>query len=322
MNRLLILRDKDMDELLDIKEFTNEIEKCFILYSEGKATVPDRSVMDVRGNWWGVMPGYVLGYGVAVKIVSVIPSNKKRGLPTIPGLVVYLDEESGLPLSIMDGAYITGIRTAAASMVSIKYLRPRDSGKVLFIGGGYQARFHLRFLVNFFQPDEVLVYDVNPDAAKRFVEYAVSMGLDSRAVDDLFSGLPVADIIIEASTTESPVVFGSHIKDEVHIVSIGAHTLDSRALDDEVFMVSTLVSVDSRKATMNESGDIRGAVDSGLIEEDKLVELGELKKLVGNNRPSGVTIYKSVGLALQDVCAANYIYRKALEKNVGVGVEL
>ncbi len=322
MPEILVLDGDTLNSIVDIPEFVDVIEACFRKYSRGEADIPQRTVMTISGNWWGFMPGYVKGSGVAIKIVSVIPANRERGLPTIPGVVTLFDEDTGMPLSIMDGAVVTGLRTAAASMVSVKYLRPGESGVVVFIGGGYQARYHLRFITHFFRPEKVLVYDIRREAAEGFVRYAAELGVDAYVADSLSDALANGDIIIEASTTESPVVLGSHLKRDVHVVSIGAHTPESRALDDEVFMIASLVVVDSKEATSRESWDIRDAISNSLITSDDIIELGELGARVASGRPGGVTVYKSVGLALQDVCAARYLYNKAIEKGVGSRVRI
>lgn len=323
MPEILVLNGDLLNELIDVPEFIDVLEGCFRKYSTGKTLVPPRTVMTINDDWWGFMPGYIKDEGVAIKIVSVIPSNVDRGLPTIPGVVILFDHETGLPLSILDGAVVTGIRTAAASMISVKYLKPNESGRVAFIGGGYQARYHLRFLKHIYGIEELVVYDVRKEAAESFSEYADEVvGIKARVVNGLSDALEYSDIIIEASTTESPVILGSHLKSEAHIVSIGAHTPRSRAIDNQAFIVSSLVVVDSRDATSRESGDIRNALEQGLVSMDDLVELGELSDKVGSSRPPGLTIYKSVGLAIEDVCAARYLYTKALEKGVGIKIEL
>ncbi len=322
MPELLILDGDTINNIVDVPEFVDAIEACFKLYSRGRAEVPQRTVMTIDGNWWGFMPGYIEDRGVAIKIVSVIPSNVERGLPTIPGIVVLFDQATGMPLCILDGAVVTGVRTAGASMVSIKYLKPNEDGRVAFIGGGYQARFHLRFLRHFYNIVEAIVYDIRADTANKFSEYCGELGVDCKVAGNLGEALADSDIIIEASTSESPVVLGSYLKKDVHVVSIGAHTPSSRALDDEVFMLAKLVVVDSRAATSKESGDIINAINGGLVSEDGIIELGELGDSLRGGRPSGVTIYKSVGLALQDVCAARYLYDKARYMGVGKTVTI
>lgn len=324
MTLLRVISGKNLLDLVEYRELVDVMEDCFRKYSGRETLTPSRTVMWIYGNWWGVMSSHVPEYGVGVKIVSVISSNRERSLPTIPGIAVYLDDETGLPKAVMDGAVLTGLRTAAASTVSLRYMKHCDGGVVTVIGAGYQARFHIRFISEEFDVKKIMIYDLYRPAAKKFFEYLSELGFKAEIADSLRDALERSDVIIEASTTSNPVVLGKYLSENVHIISIGAHTRDSRALDDDTIIDANLIVVDSREATYQETGDIYWPIEKKIINRDKIIELGEF--LMDKNRfkslAEGITIYKSVGIAVEDACASAFISRKADDKDVGVSVEL
>ncbi len=319
-----ILSGNDMLNLIKPDELISVLEGCFKKFTMKKTLTPSRVVMIIHDNWWGVMSSYVPGYGVGVKIVSVIPSNRDKGLPTIPGLAVYLDDETGVPKAIMDGTVLTGLRTAAASALSIRYMKPANGGILSVIGAGYQARFHMRFIGSEFDIKCVKIYDVYKPAAQKFREFISKLGYDASVEDSIKSVLTDSDVILETSTTSKPVVKYEYLKNNVHIVSIGAHRRDYRALDDDTVKNSSLIVVDSRDAVYEESGDIYEAIEKNIISWDKIIELGELAMNINRYKHliKDITIYKSVGIAIEDACASALLSEAAEEKNIGLEVSL
>jgi len=320
---VVILSGRDLEELLRPKILVDELAKVFMLFSKGKTVTPPRTVMWVEGNWWGVMQSYVPGYGVAVKVVNVIPSNVERGLPTIQAVVTLLDPLNGSPLAVMEGSVLTALRTAAASAISAKYMAPRTSGDIAIIGTGYQARYQLRFVTEYFKPVKVRIYDIRREALSRFKAYAEGLGFSVYVAKDPKDAVRNARVVIEATTTKEPVIYGDALEPPVHVISIGAHMRDARALDDEVIRKAESIVVDSRKAVIEETGDIRIPCEKGLLSLDKVAELGEVVAGEKLGRVSdGVTVFKSVGLAIQDACAAGLAYRLALERDLGLRVRI
>ena len=270
------------------------------------------------------MQSYVPGYGVGVKVVNVIPANLERGLPTIQAVVDLFDPVTGSPLAIMEGGVLTALRTAAASAVSAKYMAPEARGPIAIIGTGYQARYQLRFVSHVYKADEVRAYDIREEALESFRRYAEGLGfrvLKCRSAAEAVEG---SSLVIEASTTRSPVIEGRYLASPAHVISIGAHVRDARALDDEAIRRAEVIVVDSREAVMLETGDVRIPIERGIITMDRVYELGEVAagKKPGRLTGVGITIFKSVGLAIQDAAAASVAYRLALEKGVGRFIEL
>lgn len=320
---ILLLDSSTLEELLKPEILIDEIANAFKLYSEGKTVTPSRTVMWVEGNWWGIMQSYVPGYGVGVKIVNVIPANRQRGLPTIQALVTLFDPVTGTPLAVIEGGVLTALRTAAASAVSAKYMAPKEPGAIAIIGTGYQARYQLRFVASIFKPEEVRIYDVRRESLESYGEFVKSLGYKVYKAKDPVDAVRNARVVIEATTTEKPVVFGEALEPPVHVISIGAHTPKARALDDAVIKKAEVIVVDSRKAVLEETGDIRIPLEKGLIKIEDIAELGEV---VAGKKPgrlgNGITVFKSVGLAIQDACTAGLIYKLALKRNKGFRVKI
>jgi ornithine cyclodeaminase/alanine dehydrogenase-like protein (mu-crystallin family) len=322
--RVLLLSGRELEELLSPAILIDEVERAFVAFSEGRTVTPPRTVMWVEGNWWGVMQSYVPGYGVGVKVVNVIPANLERGLPTIQAIVNLFDPTTGSPLAVMDGGVLTALRTGAASAVSAKYMAPRERGPIAIVGTGYQARYQLRFVSYVYRTDEVRVYDIREAAAESFKEYAESLGFRVVKCRSAAEAVEGARVVIEATTTRTPVIEGRYLSRPTHVISIGAHMRDARALDDDAISLAETVVVDSREAVMLETGDIRVPVERGILTLDRVSELGEVAsgRRRGRLTDEGVTVFKSVGLAIQDAAAAAVAYREALRRGVGRYVDL
>lgn len=323
MTEILVLPGKVLEDILSPKLLVDEIAKAFIAFSEGRTVTPPRTVMWVEGNWWGIMQSYVPGYGVGVKIVNVIPSNPSRGLPTIQALVTLFDPENGSPLAVIEGGVLTALRTAAASALSVKLMAPRSTGAIAVIGTGYQARYQLKFILEYFKPTHVRIYDIRKEAMEKYKEYVENLGYEVYVARDPRDAVREARIVVEATTTKTPVIYGDALEPPVHVVSIGAHTKDARALDDEVIRKAEAIVVDSRNAVLEETGDIRIPLEKGLIKLEEVAEIGEVASGKRKGRVGdGITVFKSVGLAVQDACAAYLAYKLAVEKGLGIKVEV
>ncbi|MFN3268763.1 MAG: ornithine cyclodeaminase family protein, partial [Zestosphaera sp.] len=222
-----------------------------------------------------------------------------------------------------EGGVLTALRTGAVSAVSAKYLAPKDTGPIGIIGTGYQARYQLRFVSSVYRTDEVVIYDVRPDQMKTFRAWAESAGfrvIEATSNEDL---VKKSKIVIEASTTKEPVILGKWLSRDQHVISIGAHAKDYRALDNEAITRFSKIVVDSRKAVLDETGDIRIPLEKGLIKQEDIAELGEVSAGYRKGRESDeLTLFKSVGLAIQDAAAAALAYRLAKSKGIGIELEL
>jgi ornithine cyclodeaminase len=264
-----------------------------------------------------LMPAYypqsrILG----AKLVSIVPGNATRGLHTHLATVSLLDPATGELLAVMDGRYITEVRTAAASAVSVRRLARAGSRVLAILGSGVQARSHLEVLAHAFAFDEVRAWSPNAGRLAQFVDEAARPVRASASAPEAVRG---ADVVVVATNPTTPVIENDWVSDGAHIVAIGACRPWQREVDPRLVARSRLF-VDSRPAALAESGDILLPIQEGLVGPEHIqAELGEV---VAGTRPgrcsdSDVTLFKSLGQAIEDLVAADLVYRRALERNLG-----
>jgi ornithine cyclodeaminase/alanine dehydrogenase-like protein (mu-crystallin family) len=248
------------------------------------------------GGFLGLMPAYT-GEALGVKLVTFYPNN--RGVPTHSAIIQLFDPATGLPLVTMDGRLITEERTAAVSAVATKLLAREDASVLALIGAGVQARSHLKALSLVRTFREVRVW--SPTTAGAF---AKEFGI--RAVPSAREAVTGADVIVTATNSRTPVVHGEWLSPGAHVNAVGACRPDWRELDDAVLSRARLY-VDSREAAAKESGDVRAAGE--IVAEIGEVALGGKP---GRRSPDEVTVFKSLGLAVEDVATASLVYKKTL----------
>jgi len=274
------------------------MEKALIDFSSGKVTQPVRSVINVDppGGFLGLMPALTPD-GLGLKAVTFYPSNAGRGIPTHMATIFLCDPETGGPLAIMDGRLITEMRTAAVSAAATKLLAPRDATILAILGSGVQAHSHveaMRLVRNF---EEIRVWSPTKEHAERF---AKEIGATATSVEQAISG---ADVIVTATNSKTPVLKGLWLKPGCHVNAVGACRPDWRELDDEA--MSNVVFVDSREGATKESGDVM------LSGANIHAELGEALAGKVPPRTNETTIFKSLGMAVEDIAAAMLVYRSA-----------
>jgi thiomorpholine-carboxylate dehydrogenase len=277
------------------------MEKALIDFSEGKVTQPVRSVIkvDPPGGFLGLMPASTPG-GLGLKAVTFYPSNAERGIPTHMATIFLVDPETGTPLAIMDGRLITEMRTAAVSAVATKLLAAPDSKILAILGSGVQARSHKEALRLVRQFEEIRVWSPTREHARQFAE---EIGGTAVSAEEAVRG---ADVVVTVTNSKTPVVKGSWLKPGCHVNAIGACRPDWRELDDEA--MSNVLFVDSREGAMKESGDV-------ILSGTKIyAELGEAFAGKIPARTNETTIFKSLGMAVEDVAAAVLVYRAVTEE--------
>ena len=283
-----------MERLLHLPDLIAAMAEALAAFSSGRVVQPVRLVVPVAEHqgFLGAMPAYTGSLGA--KLVTFYPNN--RGLPTHHALIALFDPETGAPLAVMDGRLITELRTAAVSAVATRLLARPESSVLGILGSGVQARSHLAALrlVRTFR--EVRVW--SPRNAGTF---AAQLGLT--AVNSAEQAVRGADVVVVATSSQVPVLFGAWLTPGVHVNAVGATRPTWRELDDEALARGRLF-VDSREAASLESGDVRAAVQS-------VTELGEVLAGArpGRGTSDEITLFKSVGLAVEDVAAAALVYR-------------
>jgi len=298
-----------------IGELLDAVEAAFRDVAHGRDRSPLRSHAALDAGDLLLMPGVRSGgAGATVKLVTVMPDNASRGLPTIHALVVWIDAASGAPLALMDGATVTAMRTGAASGVATRLLARPDAATLAIIGAGGQAEWQLRAVLAARPVTRVLVHARSEEARVSFAEaMAASTGVEVEAVATAEAAVRRADIVCCATTSSEPVFDADWLQPGTHVNGIGAFRLSMVELPPELFRRASIVAVDSRVATMAEAGDVVAAIERGLLAEAELVELGTVERGWAVDRdPDAITAFKSVGLAIQDVAAAELIAGRLL----------
>ena len=308
---------EDIRRALPMREAIEAMRAAFIAFSEGRAHIPQRlsiSIPEQEGITL-VMPGYVPPDALGLKVVSVFPRNPARGLPTLSALVVMLDPETGAPAALLDGAFLTAWRTGAASGLATDLLARPDAESLALIGAGAQARTQLRAVAAVRSLRRVRVYSRTPARAQALIEEM--RGQEGIPEDIAVAPTPEAavaeaDIVCTATNSSVPVFDGRALQPGTHINAIGSFTLEMRELDEETFRRAARVVVDSRAAVLAEAGEVVWAIRQGILREADLVELGEIAagRRPGRERPEEITLFKSVGLAVQDLVAAQRVWQR------------
>jgi len=325
---VLILTRNDLEKILSMKEVIDAVEKAFIELYNRTAKVPLRTIVDIEKHKGTMlyMPCYLEENGaLAIKIVSVYEKNLEKGLPTIFATVQVNDPETGKPLALMEGGYLTAMRTGATSGVATKYLARKDSKVAGIIGAGVQARTQLWAVFEVRPIEKAFVYDISRERARAFAEeMSRKFGIDVIVTENAREVAKNSDILILATTSKVPVISGDWIKEGTHVNSVGWVGREGRELDSKTVKMSKLV-VDSREAILKESGDVIIPIEEGVIDESHIyAELSEIVSGVKRGRTSDeeVTLFKSVGLAIEDAVTAKLVYEKAVKEGLGIKIEL
>jgi ornithine cyclodeaminase len=302
------------------------METALKAFSAGQAVQPVRTVLQVGPGtaFFGVMPAYQPApAALGAKLVTVFHENHARGLPSHLATIILLDPETGALAAVMDGRYITEARTAAVSAVSVRHMARSDAARLALLGSGVQARSHLEAIAVVRRLKEVRVWSPTAANRERFArEHAADVDGELRAVSSARDAVENADVIVLATSASTPIVERAWIADGAHICAVGACRPDIREMDGALVAAGRLV-VDSRAGARAEAGDIVLAVQEGRIAENHIAgELGEVVagRIAGRETASQITIFKSLGMAVEDVAAAELTWRRAAERGLGRAV--
>ncbi len=300
VNEPLFINEEQVRQHLRMADLIPAMEKALIDFSAGKVIQPVRSVIKVdvaaATGFLGLMPALTPS-GLGLKAVTFYPSNTERGIPTHMATIFLVDPETGAPLAIMDGRLITEMRTAAVSAAATKLLAPTEAKILAILGSGVQAHSHAEALRLVRQFEEIRVWSPTREHAEQF---ATEIGAKSMPAEEAVRG---ADVIVTATSSKTPVLHGSWLKSGCHVNAVGASRPDWREMDDEA--MANVVFVDSREGAMEESGDV-------ILSGAKIyAELGEAFAGKIPSRASETTIFKSLGMAVEDIAAATLVYRSA-----------
>jgi alanine dehydrogenase len=325
----LILTREDVVSVLTMKDAIDAVEESFRDLAQGNADMPLRPTIRVSQppGVVNVMPAYLGKMGaLGVKLVSSYPENPaKFSLPTVQATILYSDHRTGALLAVMEGGYITAVRTGAASGVATKYLARRDSRIAGVLGSGIQAQTQLEAMCAVRAIKLAKVFSPTPAHRAAFAErMAAKLSIEVIPVSDAAEAVKGCDIVIAASAAKTPIVMGDWISPGTHINGIGSHTPDARELDEKTIKKSKIV-VDSMEAALREAGDLLIPMANGVIRQDHIyAELGELVlgRKPGRDNDDEITLFKSQGLAIEDVSTAKAVYEKAKAQGKGTDLRL
>ncbi|GAB4268047.1 MAG: alanine dehydrogenase [Thermoleophilia bacterium] len=324
---LLVLDQAQTWELLSVESCMPVMAAALSALARGQGCQPLRTVMAPEGaaGLLGLMPAYLDGAepALGVKVIGVFPGNRERGQDSHQGAVVLLNPETGEPRAFIDASALTGIRTAAVSALATQELAREDAGDLALIGVGVQAAYHLEALAAVRPLRRVRVVGRSGASARRFArEWGGRFPFPVQPVADVAEAVRGADLVVTATTATAPVLAGAWLAPGAHVNVIGGP--GCREVDNEALARAALF-VDSREAVAAESGEYRAALAEGAIGPEHVrAELGEVLAGLrpGRTGPEEITLFKSLGIAVEDVAAAAFLYEQARRRGVGTWVKM
>ncbi|MDX2042239.1 MAG: ornithine cyclodeaminase family protein [Acidobacteriota bacterium] len=325
----LLIRS-DVQRALSMREAVEIIKLAFAELSTGQADSPLRTAI-AQPNHDGVtlfMPAYLSQCdALAVKIASIHNRNPERGLPRIHALVVAIDPATGQPLAVMEGGYLTALRTGAATGAATDLLARADAETAAIIGAGRQARTQLLAVAAVRTIKRVWIYSrLRQSAEAMIAELQPQLAtIELLVADTSTQAVRDADVICAATNSRTPVFNGEDLKPGAHVNGTGSYTHEMQEVDFATLRRASKIVVDERKAALAEAGDLIVAFNRGELRlEDIYAELGEIAAGLkpGRQRDDEITYFKSVGNAVQDAAVAQAIYQEALKENLGVEFDL
>jgi alanine dehydrogenase len=314
----LIISAKDVRELLHMGEVVDAVEDAFRAYGEGELEMPPKAYLKVREGDFRAMPSCMAG-AAAIKWVNCHPNNRSKGLPTVMGVLIYSDSETGYPLAVMDATEITAYRTGATAAIASKYLARRDSRTLGLVGAGRQAYSQLLAHAEIFNLELIKVYDIRPEASRRFVESFPHLRIIASSCEETAS----SDIVCTLTPAREPLIKREWIRDGTHINAIGADAEGKEELDPSILKDATVVVDDLRQATA--AGEINVPLRKGMFRLEQVyatlaqVVTGEKQ---GRKADNEVTVFDSTGIAIEDLAIAKLVYEKAQQEGRGLAIEL
>lgn len=325
---MILLSNADIAALLPMESAIGVVERAMIAVSAGKANLPLRSIVNVGGaNNMGIMPGYLSEppcYGV--KLVSLFPGNPDAGFSSHQGAMILFEAEHGSATAMMDAGLLTAIRTAAASAAASRVLARKNASILAMIGTGEQAEHHLEAMLAVRQIRELRVAGRRAEraaafarhAAERFPHLTITEGTDIRAAVD------GADIVCTVTSAADPILFGEWIGPGTHLNVVGASIPSKREIDEEM-VARAAIFVDYKPSTFAQAGEVIDAIKSGRITHEHVRgEIGEVLagSSAGRDGDDQITLYRSLGIAAQDLACAAHCLNMAREQGRGIAADI
>jgi len=319
---LTLLSAAEVKESITMNEAINAMERAFIQLAEKKAVMPVRTgVPGAKDGLTLTMPGYLAGEEIlGLKVVSIFPQNILMNKAAIQGVVLLLNAETGEPAVLMDAQYLTALRTGAISGLATRYFAVDDARKVAIIGSGVQAQTQLEAVAAVRDIRHVSIWSRQRENAQLLAKKFADR-FHCEVCRDIPHAVKDADGICTATSSTEPLITAKHLSEHVHINAIGSHTPAMSEISSEVLSSAHIV-VDQIDAVMAEAGEIIQAVNQGAIKQTQLLELGTWLMTKNPDLRGKRTVFKSVGLAIQDLSVAQVVYSNAQRQGMGTSFQL
>jgi len=321
---VLILGRADLEAVLEPRELIDALERGFADHAAGRSRVPPRTTVPVTGDGVLLLMPAADEAALGTKLVTFYTGNQARGVPTIHATYVLMDGATGRPQALLEGGFLTGLRTGAASALAARYLARKDARTLVCFGAGVQAGFQLRCLTAELPIERVTVIGRDPDRARRFGrEWGERLHLPVAVATDADGAVATADVVTCATTAITPLFDGRRLRAGTHVDGVGSFQPTVRELDAETVRRARVV-VD-QPGTVDNAGDIAIAISEGVVTRAHVV--GDLAAVVsgavpGRTRPDEITLFKSEGFALEDLVAARLAYARATARGIGREIDL
>ncbi|QYN46096.1 hypothetical protein [Gilliamella sp. ESL0405] len=324
---MLILTAKDIQQCYSMKEAIAADKQALKIYTQGNSEVPLRINFDMQNGQCLFMPAHIKDNDVVgIKIVSVFPNNPKLGKPSVPAQVLMIDPKTGEVCAMLDGTYVTQLRTGAVQGAATDLLAKKEAKRAVLIGTGGQAISQLEAMLTVRPLTDLAIYDIDTNKAKQFTEEMKQRFAHFPAhlyfSQDLDSDISRADIITSVTTSNTATFNGEKVKSGAHINGVGAYTPKMHEIPESVVKQADIRVLDTKDGVFAEAGDIIDPINQQLVTKDDFFELGDLvidpQKCRVNDQQ--ITLFKTVGTAVLDVYVGYDIYLKAKQQGIGTQI--
>ncbi|WP_298626774.1 ornithine cyclodeaminase family protein [uncultured Legionella sp.] len=314
---LKLLSLSEVKQSITMVEAIDAMERAFVQLAQQEAILPLRTGIPVGTNGLTLtMPAYLSKEKIlGLKTVTVFPDNVQHNKPSINGTILLLDATTGEPLMLMDAGYLTALRTGAISGLATKYFSRDLPSTVTIVGAGVQAVTQLEAIAAVRQIERIFVWSRNLESARKFIK-EIGSSYDIQVCEHLSLALKQSDIICTATASTEPLVYLHDLQPHAHINAVGSHHPSMQEISGDVLQ-NAVVIVDQIGAAMQEAGEIINAVEQQKIKKESIIELGSWLLKKTPHAQEQLTVFKSVGLAIQDLAVAQVVYQNALKMNLG-----
>lgn len=323
----MVLTSDDVESILTINDTISLLEKSFIELSRKQVNMTDRDVfvLEDKNGWFGIMTAHMKNMAaLGTKLVTVFPKNIEINKPTTQAVISLIDVNTGELIGIIDGSLITGMRTGATTGIATKYLSKKNSSKLSILGSGFQSKFQLMAICSVRHIKEIFINSPSIDSKSNYIHELEDLLDIPIVIEKNITKLINTDILVTSTTSPIPLFDGNLLDNGIHINCIGAHTKETREVDLRTIEKSKVV-VDERSAALREAGELIIPIQNGEITDN--IIYAELAEIVSGQKPGRltddeITLFKSMGLSLEDISTAKFVFDKAIEKGLGRNITL